>query len=271
MAEQTSKSAKGAASKPAPAGTVTQIKKTAAPKAASNDVKKKTTTTSTSAKPKAATKKKTVAAKKAKLAAPKVVAKKEAPKKVKTKKSVKKAKPVAKKAPVKSKPAVKAAKKATQNPLAFLSQLSAYQPTKLNPLLSAKAFQFKPMEEIMSKSAPQFDKLAQDAANMSREGFDAFTKSYGIFAKGYENLFRTSIELGQTAAEKQASYAKEALSCKTLNEFAEVQNKIAQANFDDFMSGVTQLSELSAKVLTESSEPLNDQIGKAVKKMSEAA
>lgn len=127
------------------------------------------------------------------------------------------------------------------------------------------------LEETMAKNTQQFEQFTQDAVSAGREYFEAFTKSYGIFAKGYEGLVRTSIELSQSTAEKQAAFAKEALSCKTLNEFAEVQNKIAQANFEDFMSGVTKISELSSKVLTESAEPLNEQINKAVEKVNKAA
>ena len=129
----------------------------------------------------------------------------------------------------------------------------------------------KLLEETMTKSTAQFDKIAQEATAASRESFEAFTKSYGILTKGYESIVRTSVELSQSAAEKQAAYAKEALSCKTLNEFAEIQNKIAQSNFDDFMSSMTKLSEISTKVMTESAEPLNEQINKAVQKMSVAA
>ena len=63
---------------------------------------------------------------------------------------------------------------------------------------------------------------------------------------------------------------KEAMSSKTINEFAEVQNKIAQSNFDDFMAGATKLTEISTKLITESAEPVNAQIGKAIKKASES-
>jgi len=71
---------------------------------------------------------------------------------------------------------------------------------------------------------------------------------------------------GQSSAEKQTKLMKEALSSKTLNEFTEVQNKIAQHNFDDFMSGATKISEQCVRVLTACSEPVNSQMSKVVKK-----
>ena len=74
----------------------------------------------------------------------------------------------------------------------------------------------------------------------------------------------------QTAVEKQAEFTKQLMSSKTLNEYAEAQNKIAQANFDEFMAGATKLSEMSVKVLSEASEPLNSQMNKAVQQANKA-
>ena len=86
-----------------------------------------------------------------------------------------------------------------------------------------------------------------------------------IFAKGFEDLFRTSMTLAQSSAEKQAQFVKEAMAVKSLNEFTDVQNKIAQASFDDFMANATKISELGTKLMTEASEPINTQVNKAKK------
>lgn len=126
------------------------------------------------------------------------------------------------------------------------------------------------MEKIMSQSKSQMDKIAQDASNFGREGFEAFMQSSTIFAKGFEELARTAIALGQSSAEKQAQFLNKAMSSKTLNEWAETQNKIAQASLDDIMSAATKLSEMSVKLLTESAEPISEQMGKTIRKASEA-
>ena len=60
------------------------------------------------------------------------------------------------------------------------------------------------------------------------------------------------------------------MSSKTINEFAEIQNKIAQTSFDDFMSGATKISEIGVKVITESSEPVNAQVTRAIQKATES-
>lgn len=126
------------------------------------------------------------------------------------------------------------------------------------------------MEKIMSQSKSQMDKMAQDASNFGREGFEAFMQSSTIFAKGFEEIARTAIALSQSAAEKQAQFLNKAMSSKTLNEWAETQNKIAQASLDDIMSAATKLSEMSVKLLSESAEPISEQMGKSIRKASEA-
>ncbi|MCB9982779.1 MAG: phasin family protein [Rhodospirillales bacterium] len=118
----------------------------------------------------------------------------------------------------------------------------------------------------MTKQPFQFDQLAQDAANQSRESMEAFVKSGTIFAKGFEEIIKTAATLTQGAAEKQAEYTKQLMGSKTLNEYAEAQNKIAQSSFDQFMAGATKLSEMSVKVLNEASEPLNEQMTKTMAK-----
>lgn len=134
-------------------------------------------------------------------------------------------------------------------------------------------FNFKPttqtMEKLMTQSKSQMDKMAHDAANFSRDGIEACIKSSSLWMKGCEDIMRTAMSLAQSSAEKQGKFVKEALASKTLNEWAEIQNKIAQTNFDDFMAGATKISELSVKILSECAEPVNNQASKAVRKVTE--
>lgn len=122
----------------------------------------------------------------------------------------------------------------------------------------------------MSKTTTQFDKFLKETNDFGSGYSDACTKSSTIFMKGFENIMSTMMTLAQDSAEKQATYMKEAMSSKTINEFADVQNKIAQASFDDFVSNATKISEISVKVLTESAEPVNTQVTKSVQKATKS-
>lgn len=127
------------------------------------------------------------------------------------------------------------------------------------------------MEKIMTKQDFKFDNFTADAASMSREQMEAFLKFQTTFTKGVEDIMRTAASLTQSAAEKQAEYAKQLMGAKTINEFSAAQNKIAQASFDEFMAGATKISEMSVKVMNDSLAPLNDQMAKGMQKASKKA
>jgi phasin family protein len=125
---------------------------------------------------------------------------------------------------------------------------------------------FKKMETKTMNTNKQFEKFSQDAANIGQEQVEALVKSGTILAKGMEDIMKTVMNIAQSSTEKSQEAAKAMMSCKTLNEFTEAQTKLAQSSFDDFMATATKLSELSIKVATDSLEPINDQVGKAMKK-----
>ncbi|MBU0800739.1 MAG: phasin family protein [Alphaproteobacteria bacterium] len=126
------------------------------------------------------------------------------------------------------------------------------------------------METIMTKSKEQMEKLSNEAAAVSKDHVEALMKSGSIFMKGYEDIMKTYMGLAQKTAEKNGEAFKTLLSCKTVNEFAEVQNRLAQQGFDDMMTGATKLSELTVKLASEGFAPINDQMSKSIKKASDA-
>lgn len=126
------------------------------------------------------------------------------------------------------------------------------------------------METLMTKSKENMEKLSNEAAAIGKESMDAWMKSGSIFMKGYEDMFKTCLNIAQKTAEKNGEAFKTLLACKTVNEYAEVQNRLAQQGFDDFMTGATKISELGIKLASEGFAPINDQVSKAVKKASDA-
>lgn len=238
----------------------TAKKKTSASKTTNVVPMKSTSAKKKPAKKAAAAKKTSVKKSAAKTAPAKTTAKKTVAKKAPAKKAVAaKKKSVAQTTPSAPKTA------STASPYGLFTQ--GVKPTL--PDLN----KFMKMEALMPTQAQnfKFDKFAQEAANASRENIEAVIKSGTIFAKGMESIIKTATEMSQSAAEKQAQYAKEIMASKTINEAAEAQNKIVQENFDEFMSGATKLSEMSVKLLNDSAEPINTQVSKAIEKASKAA
>lgn len=128
---------------------------------------------------------------------------------------------------------------------------------------------FKMETPTMMNNNKQFEKIAQDAAVLGQDQMDAMMKSSTIFAKGMEDILKTCMEIAQEAGEKSQSAAKTVMSCKTLNEFTDVQTKLAQASFDEFMTNATRISEKAVKLCTDAFEPINDQMGRSIKRATD--
>jgi phasin family protein len=127
------------------------------------------------------------------------------------------------------------------------------------------------MENMMYQGKNQFDKYTQEATRAGKEHADAIMESGNIFMKGSEDLFKTWLSWAQESAERNSEAVKELLGCRTLNELAETQSRIAQENFDDFVAGATRVSELSVKLATETFEPMAGQLNKNIRKAEKRA
>ena len=149
----------------------------------------------------------------------------------------------------------------------------AKAPRKLGKPEGSTVYNFQPriqgsaktMETLMTQKKNQYDKIAHDAAAAQKDQMEALMRSGNIAAKGMEDILKTCMHLAQTTAEKNAQAFKSLIGCRTLNEFTEAQNRVAQSNFDDFMTGTTRLSELTVKLATDVFEPINDQITRSMK------
>lgn len=128
----------------------------------------------------------------------------------------------------------------------------------------------KSMEQAMNKTQSQYDAFSKDANAYMQENMNALSKSGKICAERMQDMMSTCMELCQGASEKQANALKNMMACKTINEVTDCQTKLAQQSFDEMMSAWTKLTEMGVKCATEVMEPLNDQIGKAVKKATDS-
>lgn len=133
------------------------------------------------------------------------------------------------------------------------------------------ALPFINMETFTMKPNKNFDKIAQDATATAQEQFDAFSQAASLYAKGMEQWLKACMELTQETTDELAENAKALLACKTINEYADAQNKFAQSSFEKIMGNATKLSELGIRIANDTMQPLNDQAGKVIKKASDAA
>jgi len=121
----------------------------------------------------------------------------------------------------------------------------------------------------MDKYAETAMKQMEEMSSVSKEAADSFMKTGTIFSKRMEEMMKTCMNRAQTMSERQANMWKSLMACKTINELAETQNRLAQESFEDMMSMTAQMSEMSVKVMMETMEPLNKQMTMAMKKAND--
>lgn len=129
---------------------------------------------------------------------------------------------------------------------------------------------FQPLESALTNSQAQFEKISQDASEIGKSNMDAVSSSVNIMAQGCEQMFKTSMSLYQSLAEKQMKFMKNAMGKKTLNELTNEIQIASQDNFNELMSGMTTLSEQCIRTAMDCFEPINDQVSKNVKKANDA-
>ncbi len=167
--------------------------------------------------------------------------------------------------------AAKPQKKAAESASKTTRAVADGQSTILNAMMNnMKAFPQMPGYKLDANlfKGKQFEKVTQGAAVLGQDQVDAVMKSSSIFTRGLEDLIKTCMDIAQDAGEKSASATKTLMACKTLNELTEYQTRLAQSSFDDFMNNATKISEMSVKLCTEALQPINDQLGKTIKKAS---
>jgi phasin family protein len=127
----------------------------------------------------------------------------------------------------------------------------------------------KNMESWMNKSQSQFDNFSKDQSAVLQETMQAYMKSGKIAAERMQEMMTTWTQMAQEMSERQAAAMQTMMACKTLPEVTEAQGQLAQKSFDDFMQTFTKMTEMTVKMATETMEPINDQMGKAIKKATD--
>lgn len=174
------------------------------------------------------------------------------------------AKAAVEKAAKASQPFTAKPKTASVVPFNPLSGMTNPDFAKFNQSIPSLDGSLKTMETTMNNFKNQYEKLTGDASSSVRESVENISKSSATFAKGAEQIMKTITEAAQGSGQRNAEAVKALFATRTLNEFAEAQNKLAQQNFEDAMSTLTKVSELTIKLYSEALEPINGQMTKAM-------
>ncbi len=170
----------------------------------------------------------------------------------------------------------KATKKATQanNPVEamqeYLNTFAKNSPFNMESMMPNANFQN--FNTDFSKSMPQMDNVqeqmqdaAKDASDFMNKAQNAAEKSRNRLTTGMEACGKTFASMAQTNMQRSSEAMRTLMACKSLNEFADVQNKLFKQNFEAMSSESAKLLEQVTKTVASASEPMNDLAADAMK------
>jgi phasin family protein len=123
----------------------------------------------------------------------------------------------------------------------------------------------------MNKMAQATTQQAEEFAEFSKNGFEAWMQSTNIMMEGMSDMYKSWSSYGNKMRETQAEAVKEFMACKTLNDMTETSTRVAQQSMEQAMSGATEISEKTIKVYMDALTPINDQVNTAMQKTAKKA
>lgn len=119
--------------------------------------------------------------------------------------------------------------------------------------------QFSQMAGISSSSA-------QESAEMLRENIDAFMTSVNIFAQIAKQLAAHSVAFSNRSFNQQVELSKQALTCRTLNDWFDLSSAYAKSTTENFFSEMLAVSEMLFQGATEISDPIQTSVNESAQR-----
>jgi phasin family protein len=129
----------------------------------------------------------------------------------------------------------------------------------------------KGYEDFYNSAREQMNKAQQSvfgnldqASDFNRENVEAVIVSSNIVAKGFEVFGKEIAAYAQQTVEENMVTAKKLSAAKGPQELMDIQSECAKTAFDGFVAESTKLQDISTKVSSQASLPINERINQAV-------
>lgn len=123
-------------------------------------------------------------------------------------------------------------------------------------------------KENVEKSTQSVMKSYDEYSKLAQGNYDAMSKSYGLFAKGFEDVSKAWAAFTQTSIDATVAYGKDAMAAKTVNELVDLNSSFSKAQFDSFVAEGTKISEMTVKTTNEAIAPLKARVDETVETLS---
>lgn len=124
--------------------------------------------------------------------------------------------------------------------------------------------------ENMSRSADALSRAMNEAVSLSRENFEACMECSNIAAEMSKSMSAEFFNYANNAFSQNVEYAKEFLSCRTINDMFDLQSEIVKRQMDGFFNESARLSEIFFRYASEAAEPLNERMVEATERFTKS-
>ena len=123
-------------------------------------------------------------------------------------------------------------------------------------------------KEQIEKANDLAFKSYDEMADFGKENIEAVIASGNVFAKGAEVIGKEVAAFAQASVETNMATAKKLFAAKNVQEMMDLQGKWAKESFDTLLSETTKLQDMSMKIASETTAPINARVNAAVEKFA---
>lgn len=124
--------------------------------------------------------------------------------------------------------------------------------------------------EKVSAQADTAGRKMQEAMAVSRDMLEACVESGNVATEMTKNLSTELFNYANEAFSQNVEMTKDFFTCRTLNDMAELQNRIVRVNVDRYLAGSAKWSNLWFQYSAEASEPFSDRVADMTSRISKS-
>ncbi len=125
-------------------------------------------------------------------------------------------------------------------------------------------------KEQMNKMSNNLVQSATEMNSTMHDTMSASLQSVSIMIKGYSDLCDSLRLLTQKSLEQSTLVSQTMLSVTSVDDFVSTQNSLIKNNFDNMVSEMNNITELSSRIAKQASEPVTKQMNETICKISKS-
>jgi phasin family protein len=102
----------------------------------------------------------------------------------------------------------------------------------------------------------ELKKVGEEYQRLSKEGFDAATRSFGEMNKGFQALVHEMTNYSKRTFDDVFRAWEQLLTVKSVEQMIEIQSQYAKKAYDTHMSEMSKLGEMYVAIARNTSEPV---------------